>query len=242
MTDNRDIPDDDAALAAEYASGVLSGAELARARARETADPRFAREVARWRGRLAGLHDAVEPVAPPAGLWPRIQGALGGRAPANDNLRKELRIWRGATAAMGAVAAALALVLVFQDRPTQPAAPAPAVTRPSTPMVALVGDKQATQVMVSWDPSARQRVLAVAGSLPNDGKHSHELWVIPQGGTPRSLGTVSLDKQSHKRLADALASLLQQGATIAISVEPRGGSPTGSPTGPVIASGSLTPA
>jgi anti-sigma-K factor RskA len=36
--------------------------------------------------------------------------------------------------------------------------------------------------------------------------------------------------------------LLQQGATIAISVEPRGGSPTGAPTGPVIASGSLTPA
>ena len=30
------------------------------------------------------------------------------------------------------------------------------------------------------------------------------------------------------------------GATVAISVEPPGGSPTGSPTGPVIASGALT--
>ena len=46
-------------------------------------------------------------------------------------------------------------------------------------------------------------------------------------------------KQMHMRLADALAELMQQGATIAISVEPPGGSPTGAPTGPVVASGAL---
>jgi anti-sigma-K factor RskA len=46
----------------------------------------------------------------------------------------------------------------------------------------------------------------------------------------------------HMRLADALAQLLQQGATIAISVEQRGGSPTGAPTGPVVASGALSKA
>jgi len=49
-------------------------------------------------------------------------------------------------------------------------------------------------------------------------------------------------KQSHMRLADALATLMENGATVAISVEPPGGSPTGSPTGPVIASGALTKA
>jgi anti-sigma-K factor RskA len=85
-------------------------------------------------------------------------------------------------------------------------------------------------------------IMAVAGNLPGDARHSHELWVIPADGTPRSLGTLGTDKQSHKRLADTLATLLQQGATIAISVEPRGGSPTGSPTGPVVASGALTAA
>ena len=46
----------------------------------------------------------------------------------------------------------------------------------------------------------------------------------------------------HMRLADTVAKLLQQGATIAISVEPPGGSPTGAPTGPVVASGSLSEA
>lgn len=53
--------------------------------------------------------------------------------------------------------------------------------------------------------------------------------MIPAGGKPRSLGTMADKKHWHVRLADALAQLLQQGATIAISVEPRGGSPTGAP-------------
>ena len=245
MTDRRDL-DEMNVLAAEYASGVLDGIDLEQARRREAADPAFAREVARWRGRLASLHDEVAPVDPPAGLWSRIERALGSGPAANDNsaaLHKAVTKWRAATGAMTALAACLALVLVLQQRPiaapTPQPAPAPA-TAAATPMVAMVGDKQATKVMVSWDPSARQMVLAVAGVLPGDASHSHELWVIPADGTPRSLGMMPADKQSHMRLAEALASLLQQGATIAISVEPRGGSPTGAPTGPVIATGALT--
>ena len=37
----------------------------------------------------------------------------------------------------------------------------------------------------------------------------------------------------------ATAILLADGATFAVSLEPSGGSPTGLPTGPVIASGAL---
>ena len=196
----------------------------------------------------APLHEEVAAIAPPPGLWSRIEDALGSGPAANDNsaaLHQAVTKWRTATGAMTALAACLALVLVLQQRPiaapTPQPAPAAAPAAPAAPpMVAMVGDKQATKVMVSWDPSARQMVLAVAGTLPGDASHSHELWVIPADGTPRSLGMMPADKQSHMRLAEALASLLQQGATIAISVEPRGGSPTGAPTGPVIATGALT--
>ena len=244
MTDRRDS-DEMNTLAAEYASGALEGADLQGARRREAADPAFALEVARWRGRLAPLHDEVAAVAPPPSLWSRIEGALGSGPAANDNsaaLHKAVTKWRAATGVMTALAACLALVLVLQQRPTLAPTPQPTpASAPSAPpMVAMVGDKQATKVMVSWDPAARQMVLAVAGTLPGDASHSHELWVIPADGTPRSLGMMPADKQSHMRLAETLASLLQQGATIAISVEPRGGSPTGAPTGPVIATGALT--
>lgn len=246
MTDNRD-DDELFALAAEYASGVLEGDALAEARRRETSDPAFAKEVARWRGRLAPLYREVAEVAPPRSVWTRIEQALGPAPAANDNiaaLRRSVGLWRISTGVMGALAASLAFALII--RAPQPPASAPSTAQPSaitsTPMVAMVGDKQATKVMISWDPASRQMIMAVAGNLPGDARHSHELWVIPADGTPRSLGTLGTDKQSHKRLADTLATLLQQGATIAISVEPRGGSPTGSPTGPVVASGALTAA
>jgi anti-sigma-K factor RskA len=244
MTDERREFDDVSALAAEHALRLLRGDEQRRASTREASDPQFAAEVARWRGRLAALFDEVTPAAPPRHLWGRIEAAITARTAVNDNvadLRRRLNLWRSATAAMTAIAACLALVLVYQPRTvTSPPPPPPAPRAAGTPMVAILGDKNATKVVASWDPAARQLVLAVAGDMPAAPGHAHELWVIPADGKPRSLGTMGAGKQMHMRLADALAMLLRQGATIAISVEPPGGSPTGAPTGPVVASGPLT--
>lgn len=243
MTDERSSSE---ITAAEYALGLLTGEEERAARQRIAVDPDFASEVARWRGRLAPLHDETQDVPPPAEQWDRIEAAIGGRAAANDNLailRVRLRAWKSATAVMGAIAASLALVLVLEPGPTvtQRSGP-PQRAIGASPMVAMLGDASATKVMASWDPNARQLILVIPGKMPTDERHSNELWVIPAGGKPKSLGTMPAGKQMHMRLADALADLLQQGATIAISIEPRGGSPTGAPTGPVVASGALTPA
>lgn len=228
-------------LPAEHALGLAEGHDLKQAALRANDDLAFAAEVARWRSRLAPLHDEVEAVPPPEDLWRRIQVAAGIRPLAADNvviLRRRLVAWRAAAGGMTALAASLAVILLFQPR--QAVAPAtPPVSTARAPMVAMLGDEQAMKVVASWDPNARQLVLAVADDMPADPAHAHELWVIPQGGKPHSLGTMPASKQMHMRLADALATLLQQGATIAISVEPPGGSKTGTPTGPVVASGML---
>lgn len=231
--------------AAEYALGVLTGEELANARVLERTNADFRSEVARWTAQLSPMFDEVDAVTPPASAWGGILLRIGGGA-ANDNvieLRRRIKRWRGIAAGMSALAACLAIMLV-----AGPQRPAPANVQASahsvSPMVAMLGDPQAgTKVVVaSWDPDAHQLVLAVPGELSSDPHHSHELWVIPKGGRPRSLGTLPTSKQMHMRLAEALARLLEQGSTIAISVEPRGGSRTGAPTGPVVASGALTPA
>lgn len=229
------IPD---GLAAEYALGLLDGAELRQAEHLARTDPTFLAEVERWTGRLAPMLDEVDAVPPPSRLWTRVDAALG--AVGTDSnvivMQRRLNVWRAIAGGMTALAACLALLLLIRIPPgTQPA--------PSTPMVAMLGDQQKQmKVVASWDPRGQQLVLAVAGDMPADPRHSHELWVIPAGGKPRSLGTMPAGKQMHMKLADALAQLLQQGATIAISVEPPGGSPTGAPTGPVVASGSLSQA
>lgn len=231
------IPD---SLAGEYALGLLDGEELAQARHLARTDAAFRAEFEKWTGRLAPMLDEVEEVPVPRRVWTRVDAALRSIRTGSNviDMRRKLNVWRGIAGGMTALAACLALVLLIQ----LPRAPEP-VVNPAPPMVAMLGDQQKQmKVMATWDPRAHQLVLAVAGDMPADPRHSHELWVIPAGGKPRSLGTMGSARQMHMRLADALAQLLQQGATIAISVEPPGGSPTGAPTGPVVASGSLSQA
>ena len=237
MSDKAD-PNDRRALAAEHALRMLIGEEARIAAGLEAGDAGFATEVSRWRGRLAPLFDEVVDVQPPASLWNRINEST---TPPGSNvvaLRRSVVRWRAAAAGMTALAASLGLVMLQQPRP----GPVPvAVQRTAAPpLVAMLGDDdKQMKVVASWDPSARRLVLAVPGDMKPDPAHAHELWVIPAGGKPKSLGTMPSGKRMHMQLAEALATLLQQGATIAISAEPPGGSPTGQPTGPVLMSGSL---
>lgn len=243
MTDDRNIFNETGDLAAEYALGVLTGAELQRARELLRTDVIFRAQVARWSGRLAPLLDESPDTAPPASAWTGIQRRLGASNEQSNviRLRRRVNQWRGMAAAMSAIAACLAIFIVMR-----PLAPAPAPVRVEgpaapAPLLAMLGnDREGTKVVATWDPAARRLVLAVTGRMAANPAHSHELWVIPPNGSPRSLGTMGSGKQMHMQLAGALAQLLQQGATIAISVEPPGGSPTGEPTGPVVASGALT--
>ncbi|MDQ4087135.1 MAG: anti-sigma factor, partial [Pseudomonadota bacterium] len=58
-------------------------------------------------------------------------------------------------------------------------------------------------------------------------------------GTPVSLGLVQAGAPQRLRVPAQVARHFQARSTIALSVEPPGGSPTGLPTGPVVATGEL---
>lgn len=233
-------PEERDQLAAELALGVLEGDELASGRALLASDAEFRAEVGEWLARFAPMLDEVQPVDPPERLWTAIERQLGGPAAANDNaraLRRRLNVWRGVAAGASALAASLALLMVTSAPQREaPVAPSPA----PAPMIAMLGDEQKPAMLVaSWSPADRSLRVAAAAEIEGDPAHSHELWVIPADGTPRSLGTMPADAKMQKQVDPALSRELQQGATLAVSVEPRGGSPTGQPTGPVIASGKL---
>jgi len=66
-----------------------------------------------------------------------------------------------------------------------------------------------------------------------------ELWLIPAGGKPISVGMIARDKPTTLTLDPALLAQLGPTAALAVSVEPIGGSPTGQPTGAVIAKGAI---
>jgi anti-sigma-K factor RskA len=65
-----------------------------------------------------------------------------------------------------------------------------------------------------------------------------ELWMLPPGkAAPVSLGLITTDVDQVMKIKPAMAGKIEGAWGIAMSIEPKGGSPTGAPTGPVIFKG-----
>jgi anti-sigma-K factor RskA len=223
---NLDGPDPDMA-AAELALGLLDGEERAAALRRVLADPAFAREVEGWRNRIAGLFDDYPEAVAPDSVAARLAAPAG--APRGRNPWPILAL---ATA----LAAAVALFFITQPGP----APLPIpVAQPHAMMVAslMMTDKSAS-VPAMIDMTTGEMSIPHADMAPS-GK-SAQLWMIGSDGVPKPMGLLSAQGTSRMTLASDQRRQLTAGVTLAVSVEPVGGSPTGKPTGPVVASGKIT--
>ena len=230
-----DSPEDRDALAGEYVLGTLDPEERAAAERLLASDPGFAGAVAAWERRLDPLNAETAPVAPSEGLFRLVEQRL--EAPAESvkvvTLERRVRHWRAATLAMTALAASL--VGFILAGPREP---------PAHRFVAAVqqGDREPVFVVAVDTARGIIAVRPVAARPPEAGR-DYELWAVG-GGRPRpqSLGLVALEDMNLPvaRLdADPAARL---GDTVfAVSLEPRGGSPTGQPTGPVLWTGKLVP-
>ena len=229
-------------LAAEHALGVLEGAERERAERLEASDPDFASNVAQWQERLAPLLGEVAPVEPGAELWTRINDALdqGGRPGNVHRIERRLTLWRTYSAAVSAVAAALLLVIAFDPFSPRPATEQSRRPAPTPPLLLanVVAEDRSIAVVVSYD-AARGSLLVSPAVAPPAPDRDRQLWLIPASGTPLSLGLIASGAPHRLLVPAAILPQLRADATVAISLEPVGGSPTGQPTGPVVASGKL---
>lgn len=223
MTDADDI------LAAEYAIGLLDPAEAVAVQDRARHDAPLSLRIAWWRDQLTPLAERGA-VDPPAVVWHGIQRSLA----ANDNPPAPANRWRSAAIAAMSVAAAL-VVYIGVVPPPQPTVVTRTVNAPA-PMVAMLTGAHAVQVALVVDDQGHVRTNPASLDA---GKGDPELWVIPADGTPRSLGIFDSHGRSAHAVAPAMRPLLTEGYTFAVSLEPKGGSPTGSPTGPVVATGKL---
>ncbi|RMC33261.1 hypothetical protein [Paracoccus alkanivorans] len=87
---------EDDALAAELALGLLEGEEAQAAVARLSDDPAFAQSVRDWQERLAGMTEGLTPVMAPARAWQGIRERLGHiAAPLTEDPAKSPSWWRG---------------------------------------------------------------------------------------------------------------------------------------------------
>ena len=217
--------------AAEYVLGVLSANERREVEQRIAREPAFAREVAIWEERLGGLAEGIAPVHPPAGGWARIEAALdrGSRVTKRSGLWQSLAFWRGLALAASALATACLAALYLGQAP---------MLRP--PLVAKLDEASGKSgFFAAANPADGSLTIVPAALLSGQEQHALELWVIPSGGKPHSLGLIDPGRPVKVMVPPALRPHVTADAVLAISVEPLGGSPTGQPTGPVIANGKL---
>lgn len=238
---------DDELRCAEYALGVLSAAERRELEQAADANPLIQATLHQWQSRIARLAEDVEPIAPPPRVWQRIQRDLGAVPDALRTTRPRpaatwwdnLRLWRWV--GLGASLAALALLAV--NVVTLMPSRSPSALTADAYMVSTIARQDG---VAHWTATVDRRrssmvVVPVLKPVIAAGRAT-ELWLIPHNAKPIPLGVFASDQPASMTLSPQILAQMDSNAVLAVSVEPPGGSPTGQPTGPVVATGTIRPA
>ena len=251
MADPVDIePGDEDTQAGEYALGVLEGEELVAAQRLFLSDRDFADRVRWWRYRLSCMSEAAGAFEPSADVWPAIERRLdddrGGGMPTPAPLQKPaaagLPGWSlGVGMAAAAAAAAVLTFLLVQPaggpQPVPVETPAPAT---GDRLIAQLASEDGALTLAGFvDPESGQLALNTAGFAPGEGQAT-ELWVVPAGGAPQSLGLIPAAGNFERELTQAERTALVDGASLAVTYENATGAPHEAPTTDILVIGGLT--
>lgn len=234
MTEHDDLD----MLAAEFVLGTLDAEEQASLASRRPHDPELDELIRYWEDLLAPMNLEVRPVEPRPDVLTRIESQLDEltaapeSTPASDPvmegnliaLRRRLRRWQWSTAVSAVAALILVAVLVGHPQPEF-----------HSHIAVFQQNDEQPAFLLSVDLATRELTLKPVTAQPLEDR-SYQLWIKaePLGDQPRSVSVLNDDLTvSADALKDYDPQLLEQ-ATFGISVEPRGGSPTGLPTGPAI--------
>jgi anti-sigma-K factor RskA len=233
-----DTPEDADAppLAAEFVLGLVQGEERDKLARRLRDDHVFARDVEFWEARLGPLAGNLAADVPPH-VWQNIAQAVGHKpvplsassaVDAQSGLWNSVPFWRRFGFASSTLAAAC-IVFMLHGNP-----------RPPPDLIATLQLTNGTSViMASLDRMTGRVTLMPAANMPTPPEQTYELWLVPANGTPQSLGTFVADRPRAMLMPENMMQHAGADATLAVSLEPMGGSTTGQPTGAIVAKGEL---
>lgn len=218
-------------LAAQYALGTLRGHARDRFVGAARSDPAVAGAAHEWEARLSVLAAAVPGVTPPPRVWTGIATRLGLTIAGPPGLGwwQRLGFWRGFALASFAAALILSGVQLMS----------PAVLPAESLVVVLAGpDARPAMIATAARGESLLTLKPLADLRPEPGR-AFELWALPEGGAPQSLGVLPAVGVAKVPLRAPSGEALARVPTLAVSLEPAGGSPTGQPTGPVLYTGKV---
>ncbi|MBI3231404.1 MAG: anti-sigma factor, partial [Burkholderiales bacterium] len=139
-------------------------------------------------------------------------------------------VWRNWSFASTAFAAALLVVMLLQ--PGAPSLPA------STYVAALENDQAKTVALVTGDSARHELVVKMLQPPSVSAQQTLQLWAVPKQGNPRSLGLVAVNANGSLTLPLPANVTPNNIPLLAISLEPKGGSPNpNGPSGPIVLKG-----
>jgi anti-sigma-K factor RskA len=241
-------------LAAEYALGTLRGRARRRLDALAIGNDAVRQAIDSWQRRLDTMAELGRAVEPPGSVWLAIESRLGlasetrGRFEstppratpphrAGERWWDTLGFWRtfsGVAIAVSIISIAIALHAVA------PSSTAPGAGEQRVGYVSVLHDGQSNStLLVTWDDAHSTVTVRRLGDVSAPDGRDLQLWGIPSGSAPVSLGLLPKKGAAAFRVAHRP----QNYGVLAVSVEPAGGSPNpNGPTGPVIFTGKLVPA
>jgi anti-sigma-K factor RskA len=232
MSDETNISghDEDSLLVAEYVLGLLPEAEREALRARLKAEPLLRSDLNFWRSRLASLDVEFAEQAAPSGVWPRIQQRLF-TGQAKGGWWNSLALWRSVAAGAFAVAAIAIAINVTTPKPDPKAFAAELVA-------ALHAEGSNVSFVALYSNTGELRITPLSGDQPSD--KDYELWAIEDGQAAKSMGVIAANSRNDVKIAPDILVDFGEGTTLAVTLEAKGGSPTGVAQGPIVALGKAT--
>jgi anti-sigma-K factor RskA len=230
-------PDDDFA-AAEFALGTLDAAERATLAARRLRESELDAAIRGWEARLSPLAEATTPITPPTDLFPAIEARIKAAAAGFTGesvvyLQRRVTRWRAAAVAATGLAAMLAVGVIVREATRQ--------TIPHEFVAVLQQSADSPAFVASVNLESGELTVRPLAAPPQADK-SYELWIIDAKlGEPRSLGLLSDAAVTRNPGLAGFDRAVVTDATYAVTVEPKGGSPNGKPSGPPVFIGKLLP-
>jgi anti-sigma-K factor RskA len=207
-------------LAAEYVLGTLRGPARRRFERWRANTPDVDRRCRYWEEHLMHVAKGLKPVQPPAHVWPAIRKRLN--LTADRSPRRWARNW--AVAASLVLVAGLAGLLYWRSLPGEHAT-----------AFATISAKSGDEIWQVKVFGTTNRLVVQAEKLPpRPAGRDYELWALPKGGNPVSLGVLPAEGTSTRALTAIQKAALASSSQLAVSIEPPGGSPTGQPTGDIV--------
>lgn len=211
------------ALAADYAIGLMPSSARRRFEQLLLEDAALREELALWQESLASLTEALPGQPVPDRVWKGITARIEPQV-LHVPEKRPFWNWLRVTAAVCSLVIAVTLGVIYNRDSARYSA------------TLLTADAQPALKVESHADYLKVEPLTLAAVDPS---RSLELWAIPADGKPISLGVIPADGKGRVALNDAQKALIAKPITLAVSLEPKGGSPTGQPTGPVLYQGAL---